>query len=337
MRNAAPIHPAKRSGASSTTIITQAAPPTSPQIEAPLLSAGNWGGMGLHTRGNFEGYLRAGSKQKWLEVHGDTHFTHFYSNYGETLQKRFFGHFLKGEDTGWSQQPRVSLNIRHPHENFVLRAETNGRSRARNGPNISCNPRQARSRRSRRMPTATLDYDTTGDGLTFRTPPMAESFEITGPVAAKLWLSSPTSDADVFLVAAAVRSRPEGSHLHRLERSAGAGRARLAARLAAQARSGTVDCRIAPGTRMTRNGHCGPASRSSSISKSGRLRLWCRRAIGSRSPSAAKTTRSTARDVALPNAPYPMKGVGPFLHIDSDDRPVAIFATRNTLHFAETR
>ena len=93
------------------------------QIEAPLLSAGNWGGMGLHTRGNFEGYLRAGSKEKWLEVHGDTHFTHFYSNYGETLQKRFFGHFLKGKDTGWHQQPRVSLNIRHPHEKFVLRGE----------------------------------------------------------------------------------------------------------------------------------------------------------------------------------------------------------------------
>ena len=25
----------------------------------------------------------------------------FYSSYGEALQKRFFGHFLKGEDTGW--------------------------------------------------------------------------------------------------------------------------------------------------------------------------------------------------------------------------------------------
>ena len=89
----------------------------------PLLSAANWGGMGLHTRGNFEGYLGAGSKQKWLEVHGDTHFTHFYSKYGEALQKRFFGHFLKGEDTGWNNQPRVSLNIRHPDEKFVLREE----------------------------------------------------------------------------------------------------------------------------------------------------------------------------------------------------------------------
>ena len=67
--------------------------------------------------------MRAGSTQKWLEVHGDTHFTHFYSNYGETLQKRFFGHFLKGENTGWERQPRVSLNIRHPGETFALRAE----------------------------------------------------------------------------------------------------------------------------------------------------------------------------------------------------------------------
>jgi uncharacterized protein len=39
------------------------------------------------------------------------------------LQKRFFGHFLKGEDTGWDKQPRVSVNIRHPGETFVLRGE----------------------------------------------------------------------------------------------------------------------------------------------------------------------------------------------------------------------
>ena len=43
------------------------------------------------------------------------------------------------------------------------------------------------------------------------------------------------------------------------------------------------------------------------------------------------------RDAALPNAPYPMKGVGPFLHIDPDDRPPKIFAGRNTLHFAAGR
>src|SRR5262249_45963450 len=68
--------------------------PAFERIDVPLLSAANWGGQGLHTRGNFEGFLAAASREKWLEVHGDTHFSHFYSGYGEALQKRFFDHFL---------------------------------------------------------------------------------------------------------------------------------------------------------------------------------------------------------------------------------------------------
>ena len=40
------------------------------KITVPVLSAANWGGMGLHPRGNFEGYRAAASKQKWLQVHG---------------------------------------------------------------------------------------------------------------------------------------------------------------------------------------------------------------------------------------------------------------------------
>jgi hypothetical protein len=169
------------------------------EIEAPLLSAANWGGMGLHTRGNFEGFVQAGSKQKWLEAHGDTHFTHFYSNYGETLQKRFFGHFLKGEDTGWDKQPRVSLNVRHPHETFVLRAENEWPLARTQWTKYFLQPDGLALSPQAPAATATLDYDTSGDGLTFRMPPLVESLEITGPVAAKLRLSSPTRDADIFL------------------------------------------------------------------------------------------------------------------------------------------
>jgi len=31
-------------------------------VNIPLLSAANWGGQGLHTRGNFEGFVRSKSK-----------------------------------------------------------------------------------------------------------------------------------------------------------------------------------------------------------------------------------------------------------------------------------
>ena len=83
------------------------------KVTVPLLSAANWGGQGLHPRGNFEGFMRAASTQKWLEVHGIEHWTHFYTDYGRELQKRFFDHFLKGEENGWDEEPRVLLQIRH--------------------------------------------------------------------------------------------------------------------------------------------------------------------------------------------------------------------------------
>src|SRR5262249_56357977 len=41
---------------------------------------------------------------------------------------------------------------------------------------------------------------TTGDGLSFLPSPLATPMEITGPVAAKLYVSSDTTDADLFLV-----------------------------------------------------------------------------------------------------------------------------------------
>ena len=45
-----------------------------------------------------------------------------------------------------------------------------------------------------------MTFDALGDGVTFMTEPMAEATEITGPVAAKLQVSSSTEDADLFLV-----------------------------------------------------------------------------------------------------------------------------------------
>ena len=42
-------------------------------------------------------------------------------------------------------------------------------------------------------------YDALGDGLIYISPPFAEETEITGPVAAKMFISSDTEDADLFL------------------------------------------------------------------------------------------------------------------------------------------
>src|SRR6201981_998205 len=83
------------------------------KVTVPFLSAANWGGQGLHPRGNFEGFIRAASREKWLEAHGLEHWTHFYTDYGRLLQKAFFDCYLKGENNGWRERSRVLLQVRH--------------------------------------------------------------------------------------------------------------------------------------------------------------------------------------------------------------------------------
>ena len=46
----------------------------------------------------------------------------------------------------------------------------------------------------------TVSYDAMGDGVTFISEPFKQETEITGPMAAKLKVSSSTEDADLFLV-----------------------------------------------------------------------------------------------------------------------------------------
>jgi predicted acyl esterase len=170
------------------------------KVEVPMLSSANWGGQGLHPRGNFEGFVRSASEQKWLEVHGLEHWTEFYTDYGVQLQKRFFGHFLKGQDTGWDEQPTVQLQVRHPGERFVERHENEwplARTRwtkyflDANDLTLSDDPA---------VQDGAVSYAGFGDGVTFLTPPLQSETELTGPLAAKLFVSSATEDADLFLV-----------------------------------------------------------------------------------------------------------------------------------------
>ena len=302
-------------------------------IEAPLLSAGNWGGMGLHTRGNFEGWLRAGSKQKWLEVHGDTHFTHFYSNYGEALQKRFFGHFLKGENTGWDKQPRVALNIRHPDEKFVLRAENEWPLARTRWTKYFLLPDGQSLGPDAPATETTLSYETTGDGLTFSTPSQTKSLEITGPVAAKLWASSQTTDADLFLALRLID--PAGKEVTFI----GSNDPRTPVGLGwLRASHRKLDPKLSrPYRPWHTHDEAWPLKPGEPVELD--IEIWPTCIVVPPGYRLALTVRGKdyevdGSDAALPNAPYPMKGVGPFLHSDPDDRPAAIFGGRNTLHFA---
>ena len=169
-------------------------------VKVPLLSCANWGGQGLHPRGNFEGFMRAASPQKWLEVHGGSHWAPFYTDYGVGLQKRFFDHFLKGENNGWQQQPKLLLNVRHPGEKFVQRAENEWPLARTRWTKFYLDPDGMRLTLEPPSGRKTLSYQPLVAGLTFRSEALAEPTEITGPSALKLFAASATTDADFFIV-----------------------------------------------------------------------------------------------------------------------------------------
>ncbi len=184
------------------------------KVKVPFLSAGSWAGFGLHPRGNFEAYTQAASEEKWLEGHPGRHEEWFYLEYGMELQKRFFDYYLKGEQNGWEKEPRVWLNLRRPFTDEVeLRKEhewplkgtkwTKLYLHAGGKGKLDAKPPKAKRSKTFRALTR---------GITLRTAPLKEETEITGPMSAKLFISSSTVDADLFVTVQAFS--PKGREVY---------------------------------------------------------------------------------------------------------------------------
>ncbi|KAJ5505527.1 Peptidase S15/CocE/NonD C-terminal [Penicillium expansum] len=76
---------------------------TMSDIQVPVLSVANWGGICLHLRGNVEGWTWAGSPLKYLRFITGRHDLPFYYHAEVEVQRSFLDAFLKGEDReGWS-------------------------------------------------------------------------------------------------------------------------------------------------------------------------------------------------------------------------------------------
>jgi hypothetical protein len=302
------------------------------KITVPVLSAANWGGQGLHPRGNFEGFLEVASEQKWLEVHGDTHWSHFYTDYGLGVQKRFFGHFLKGQDTGWDKQPQVQLQVRHPGEKFVERHETQWPLASTQWTKFYLEPdSMGFGPEAPRSPT-TMTYEALGNGLNFSTPSLKEPLEITGPAAAKLFLSSSTVDADVFLVLRVFDpNNKEVTFIGSNDPRTPVANGWLRASHRALDPNKTLPYRpyhphdkaepLTPGKPVELDVEIWPTSIV--IPPGYRLVLSVR----------GKDYENEGPKISLDGVKYTLTGVGPFIHVHPQDRPKEIFGGQYTLHF----
>jgi len=301
------------------------------KIEVPLLSAANWGGQGLHTRGNFEGFIRSKSEKKWLEVHGGSHWAPFYTDYGVSLQKRFFDFFLKGKPNGWDKQPRVLLNVRHPGEKFVQRHENEWPLARTKWTRFFLNPEGLALSPAEISSGKTISYDPMENGVTFSMT-MKERTEITGPSALKLFVSSATNDADIFAVLRVFD--PKGAEV---------------------LFQGALDPKTPVGQGWLRASHrkldpelslpYRPWHAHDEIQKlvPGKkeeldIEIWPTCIVVPAGYRVALSIRGRDYEhegeaATLSNMKNPMKGCGPFTHEDPADRPPAIFGGKVTLHF----
>jgi predicted acyl esterase len=295
------------------------------RVEVPFLSAGNWGGFGLHARGNFEAFTEAASPQKWLEVHPGRHEEWFYLPYGIELQKRFFDHFLKGAENGWDREPPVQLHIRRPFsEEFELRKEQEWPIARTRWTKLYLDSASL-GWEEPSQPGAT-SFGALGEDLTLLAPALETETEITGPLAAKLFVSSSTTDADLFLTLRAFS--PENEEVDFLgaldpHTPLAQGWLRASHRKLDPERS-----------RQARPYH--PHNEKQPLKMGARyeldIEIWPTCITLPTGYRLALTIGGKDFARSPPGENPMMRGSGVWLHNDSDDRPAAEFAGTTTIH-----
>ena len=213
------------------------------QIKVPVYTVGNWGGWGLHLRGNTEAYLCAASKQKKLRIHTGDHFRPFHSNEGKVDQLRFFDYWLKGMQNGIMDEPPIKLEIRTggSKKPYAFRYENEWPLARTRWTKMYFSIEKERSpdethAEGRLVPeevatTRQISYSGSNpnkagigsgssapgigrSGISFVTDPMTQDTEITGPLMANLWVSSTAEDMDVMVTLRNID--PEGKEVFEL-------------------------------------------------------------------------------------------------------------------------
>jgi predicted acyl esterase len=306
------------------------------KVTVPLLSSGNWGGQGLHLRGNVEGFVRSASKEKWLEMHGGSHWAIFYTDYGVDLQRRFFDYYLKGEKNGWERQPKVQLQIRYPGERFELRHESEWPIARTKWTRMYLDPQGEAFTETAPAQAGTVTFDAMGDGIIFKTPPMPKNVEITGPLAAKLWVSSSTADADIFLVVRVFD--PEGKEVT-FHGAVDPHTPIAQGWLRASHRKLDPELSLPYRPYHTHDEH--QPLRPGEVYELD-VEIWPTCIVVPKGYTLALHVRGKDYDydgeaAFLSNMGNPLKGCGPFSHDDVGDRPPSIYGGKTTLHVTPSK
>jgi predicted acyl esterase len=188
----------------------QARLPDLERINVPALVCASFSDQSLHTRGTFDAFGRIGSADKWLYTHRGGKWSVYYSDEAKAFQKRFFDCFLKGEENGMRQEPRVRLEVRERgdvvHE---VRGETSWPLPATQWTPLHLHAGSLREEPGRAR--GATEFHSRSGRASF-TWSVQRDVELTGPMKLKVFLSSPNL-ADVALFVGVRKLDANGEHV----------------------------------------------------------------------------------------------------------------------------
>ena len=297
--------------------------PNLSRITVPILSAANWGGLGLHLRGNVNAFVGAASEHKWLETHGDTHFASMYLPEAVALQMRFFDRFLKDIDNGFDKEPPLNLTIRDPRGEYRRKeqdwplARTRWKKMHLDGQTSALGADVPKS-------AANISYAGLEGEVTLRTSPFERETEFTGPAVATLFVSTEAKDMDLFLTLRVFD--PQGLEVtfkgaNDPQAPITQGWLRLSLRkLDPQRSMSYLPVLALDEIQLPKSGEVYEVQ----------VELWPTSIVIPPRYTLALTVG--AKDFERPEATGLMRGSGLFLHNDPLDRPEATFKGKNVIH-----
>lgn len=93
-------------------------------IVQPAYVVASWSDQALHLRGTIEAWRRMASERKWLEVHGQKKWAHYYRPESRARQLAFFDQFMRDRPTTVAAWPPVRIEVRERHGIAQERAES---------------------------------------------------------------------------------------------------------------------------------------------------------------------------------------------------------------------
>jgi uncharacterized protein len=181
-----------------------------------------------------------------------------------------------------------------------------------------------------------VTYAGLSDGVTFLTEPLEQETEITGPIAAKLTVSSSTTDADLFLV-----FRVFTPDLREVTFQGAIDPHTPIAQGWLRASHRKLDVKLSTEYRPY---HTHDEKQPLKPGEAVRLdvELWPTSIVVPAGYRVALSVRGKdyewqkSTGARLSNFKNELRGCGPFLHDDPRDRPASIFGGRTTLHLANS-